>query len=397
MAGGPSEKGIVSDGMMVERVMIIAGEASGDLHGSGVVRELKKRAPGVEVFGVGGDNMKREGMKLVYHVKELSFMGFVEVVSKLPLIRSVEKTLAGLLRFRRPDLVLLIDFPGFNLRFARHVKNARIPVLYYISPQVWAWGKRRVRKMKKLIDKMFVVFPFEKEVYEREGVPVEFVGHPLLEALERDKTTNLDRSGFCRRFGFDPSRRIVGLFPGSRADEVKNHLSVMARAALILKEKHGIEVGVGMAPNLPVDLYRDQLMNGEAVHLVEGNTYGLMRHSHTAAVASGTATVETACLGTPMVVVYRTSWLSYVIGRLLIRVKNIGMVNILAGRQIVPELVQRELTVENLVRELEAYLIDEGKLQRTKEEFAQVRALLGEPGASERVVHSILQWNEHRS
>ena len=381
---------------MIERVLMIAGEASGDLHGSGVVHELKAQDPRIDVFGVGGDKMKREGMELVYHVKELSVMGFTEVLSKLSLLRSVQKTLAGLLKYRRPDLVVLIDFPGFNLRFARYVKDDCIPVLYYISPQVWAWGKWRVRRMKNLVDKMLVVFPFEQRIYEQEGIPVEFVGHPLLEAIEHDEKTNLDRSGFCRRYGLDSTKRILGLFPGSRAEEIKNHLSVMVRAALLLKQEHDLEVGVGVAPTLPLSLYKELPIDEQEVRLVEGNTHGLMRYSDAVAVASGTATVEAACFGTPMVVVYRTSWFSYLIGRLLIRVKNIGMVNILSGRQIVPELVQGKLTVENLVRELERYLIDEGGRQRLKQELIRVRGMLGKPGASGRVVKTILQWNKHQ-
>ncbi|MEE9289266.1 MAG: lipid-A-disaccharide synthase, partial [Bacteroidota bacterium] len=283
---------------MIERVMMVAGEASGDLQGSGVVRELKARMPTIDVFGVGGENMKREGMELVYHVKELSVMGFLEVLSKLPVLRSVQKTLAGLLRYRRPDLVVLIDFPGFNLRLARRVKQHSIPVLYYISPQVWAWGKRRLSAMKGVVDKMLVVFPFEQRIYEQAGIPVEFVGHPLLDAIEQDEKNNLDRAGFCRRYGFDASKRILGLFPGSREVEIRNHLSVMVRTALLLREKHDLEVGVGLAATVSPSLYEDLLGDEGEVRLVEGNTYGLMRHSHVAAVASGTATVETACFGT---------------------------------------------------------------------------------------------------
>lgn len=382
---------------MIERVMMVAGEASGDLQGSGVVRELKARMPTIDVFGVGGENMRREGMELVYHVKELSVMGFLEVLSKLPLLRSVQKTLAGLLRYRRPDLVVLIDFPGFNLRLARRVKQDSIPVLYYISPQVWAWGKRRLSAMKGVVDKMLVVFPFEQRIYEQAGIPVEFVGHPLLDAIEQDEKTNLDRSGFCKRYGFDSSKRILGLFPGSREVEIRNHLSVMVRTALLLREKHDLEVGVGLAATVSPSLYEDLLGDEREVRLVEGNTYGLMRHSHVAAVASGTATVETACFGTPFVVVFRTSWLSYLIGRLLVRVKTIGMVNILAGRKIVPELVQGKLYVDNLLRELETYLTDAAVRERVKGELMRVRGMLGSPGASGRVAKTILQWNEYQT
>ena len=209
------------------RVMIVAGEASGDLHGAGVVRALKRADPGCTIFGVGGDKMQAEGMELVYHIRELAFMGFLEVLQHLPLIRSVEKTLGVLLKARRPDVVLLVDYPGFNLRFARAVKAAGIKVVYYISPQVWAWNRGRVKKMKGLVDRMLVVFPFEVEIYRQEGIPVEFVGHPLLEEL----TEGQERREFFKRYGLDEQKPVLGLFPGSRKQEIERLFPVMLGAA----------------------------------------------------------------------------------------------------------------------------------------------------------------------
>ncbi len=202
---------------MVRRVMMVAGEVSGDTHGAGVVRELKKRQPGIDIFGIGGDKMKQEGMTLTYHVRELSFMGFAEVIKHLPLIRSVERTLEQLLVFKKPDVVMLIDYPGFNLRFARKAKKLGMKVVYYISPQVWAWKKGRVKKMRGVVDTMLVVFPFEEEIYRKEGIDVKFVGHPLLEELSVD----FSRDQFCKRFGIDGAKRILALIPGSRQQEIQ--------------------------------------------------------------------------------------------------------------------------------------------------------------------------------
>jgi lipid-A-disaccharide synthase len=211
---------------MVRRVMIVAGESSGDAHGAGVVRELRRQRPDIELFGIGGDKMKAEGMNLTYHVRELSFMGFAEVIRHLPLIRSVEKTLECLLELKRPDVVLLIDYPGFNLRFARIAKQHGIPVLYYVSPQVWAWKKGRVKKMRGVVDLMAVIFSFEVPIYEKEHVPVRWVGHPLIEELTVTET----REEFCGRWGLPADRKILALVPGSRRQEIRQIFSVMARA-----------------------------------------------------------------------------------------------------------------------------------------------------------------------
>src|SRR5512143_4042081 len=228
------------------QVMVIAGEASGDLHGSGVVKELLRLRPGSTVFGIGGDRMQAAGMNLVYHVRELSFMGFFEVVQHLPLIRSVERTLEALLKARRPDLVLLIDYPGFNLRFAKKAHALGIKTVYYISPQVWAWNRGRVAKMKGIIDKMLVVFPFEVEIYRNAGIDVEFVGHPLLEVLERPQ----EKPEFCRRWGLRADAPILALLPGSREQEIERIFPAMLGAARILHRSSGVQAAVGVAPGI---------------------------------------------------------------------------------------------------------------------------------------------------
>lgn len=365
--------------------MIIAGEASGDAHGAGIVRELKKRNPELELFGIGGDKMIREGFKAIYHVREMSFMGFVEVIKHLPLIRSVEKTLNQLLRIMKPDAVLLIDYPGFNLRFARTVKQFGIKVFYYISPQVWAWKKGRIKKMKNLIDKMFCVFPFEVPLYEREGIPVQFVGHPLMEEIEEP----MSRENFCKRFTLDTRKKILALVPGSRKQEIENLFSVMVRAAMELAENREKEIVVAVAPHLPVELYQRHLPPNARVTFVQHATHDVMFHAELAFVTSGTATLETAIIGTPMIVMYRTSWLTYMIARFVVKIENISLVNILAGKKIVPEIIQHDVVVPNLVAEAKEILAPETYAEM-KNELGTLKKKLGGAGASKNVVDAIL-------
>ena len=370
---------------MTRRVMIVAGEASGDLHGSGVVRELKAMDPGIEIFGIGGEKMKAAGMELVYHVNELSFMGFVEVIKHLPLIRSVKRTLEQLLTLKRPDAVVLIDYPGFNLRFAASVKAKGVPVLYYISPQVWAWHRSRLKTMKNVIDRMMVVFPFEVPLYEREGIPVEFVGHPLLEVL----ASTASEWEFRKAHGLDPAKPLLALFPGSRVQEIENIFPVMLEAGKALAGSHNMELAVGIAPTLPESLFTETF-DMDGVRTVRGATYELMRWGTFALVTSGTATLETACFGTPMCVLYKTSWPTYLIGRLLVRVRNIGLVNIVAGREIVPEFVQGDMNVPTIVETVDRLIGDPGALASMRKDLSAIRSKLGTPGASRRVAERVL-------
>ena len=368
------------------RVMMVAGEASGDLHGAGVVRELKRRRSDIDIYGVGGEKMQREGMQLIYNVRELAVMGFWEVLKHLPLLRSVERTLATLLTLRRPDVVVLIDYPGFNLRFARLARRHVIKVVYYISPQVLAWNPGRVHKMKGLIDKMLVVFPFEKEIYEREGIDVEFVGHPLLEALYEPQS----RNDFCKRYGLDAGKKILGLFPGSRTQEVERIFPVMIGAARKLHKEFDVQTVVGIAPNFDSSYIQSFLRDDFPVQLIHHATYDVMANSDVALVTSGTATLETACFQTPMVVVYKTSWLTYAIGRMFVSIKNIGLVNIVAKETIVPELIQSNLTPARLAVEA-AELLDNNERRTTiSERLAVIKQQLGQPGASARVAETVL-------
>jgi lipid-A-disaccharide synthase len=365
---------------------MIAGEASGDLHGSAVVRALKVLSPSVDVAGVGGDRMRREGMELVRDIADLGFMGFVEVLRNLGTIRDLKRMLIGELERRRPDVVVLIDYPGFNLRFAREAKSRGIPVLYYISPQVWAWHRGRVKKMRSLVDRMKVVFPFEVEIYRKEGIDVEFVGHPLAEHIG----TSCTRAEFFRRNGLDPSKKLLGLFPGSRRQEIERILPVISRAADLLCTGRELQVAIGVAPNLGKEFVGRFTGAGSRAVMVEDGTYDLMAYADAAIVTSGTATLEAGWFGTPMAVVYRTSPLTYCIGRLLVDIRSIGLVNIVAGKSIVPEFIQGAMTAGKLSEAVGRFLDDESLAASVRRELSVIREKLGGPGASGRVARGIL-------
>lgn len=369
---------------------MVAGEASGDLHGAGVVRAIRARRPGAEIFGIGGDRMRGEGMDLTFHCADLSFMGFFEVVRNLPTVLRVERKLTALLEERRPDVVVLIDYPGFNLRFARKARRRRIPVLYYISPQVWAWNPGRVTTMKAVVDRMKVVFPFEVDIYRNAGVDVEFVGHPLVEHIGATMT----REAFFGRFGLDRGRKVLGLLPGSRLQELERILPTLAGAAERLRAEADVQPVLAVAPNLGVEAVRRFLPRETGLTLIEHATYDLMQHADAVVVTSGTATLETGWFGTPMVIVYRTSPASYIIGRMLVDLPYIGLVNIVAGKKVVPELLQSDMTVARIVRAVRPYLEDQAKADAVRRELAVIRSRLGAPGASERVAEAVVALGE---
>ena len=325
----------------MSKLMIIAGETSGDLHGGQLVKELKALDPGLEIFGIGGDRMQAGGMELLYHVRELSFMGLVEVLGHLPFIRSVMKKLEGELYARKPDAVVLIDYPGFNLRFARKAKKAGIPVVYFISPKVWAWGRGRVRKIRKLVDKMLCILPFEEEFYRGRGVNARYVGNPLMDAVKSRAEAGSSSLKLTR---WIRNCHLVGLLPGSRKQEIELILPVMLQTAMMLKDNDpALQFALGLAPGADRERIEDMIAAaGLKVALVEGPAYDLMAYSRLLLVASGTATLEAGISGTPMIILYKTAALTYFIGRRLIKVPDIGLVNLVAGKRIVPEFLQSE-------------------------------------------------------
>jgi lipid-A-disaccharide synthase len=363
----------------VPQLMIVAGEASGDQYGAHVVRALRRRLPDVQCFGIGGDTMAAEGVELLYHIEQTAIMGFVEVARNAVFLRRMFRDCRRQLHERRPDAVLLIDYPGFNLRLARHIKKAGIQLLYYISPQVWAWGKGRAAKMRGLVDHLAVVFPFEEEIFRNAGVPVSFVGHPLLEILGHG-----DRNDFLAKHGLAHDLPILGLFPGSRKQEVDRLLPSMLEAAVQVRAETPCSIAIGAA-QLSDAIYQRHLHGRTDIHLLRNATHALMQHSYAAVVASGTATVETAFYETPMVVVYRTSFLNYQIGKRLIHIDNIGMANILAGKRIVPELLQQDVNARYIADYLLPWFADEQRHAEVSTQLARVRERMGSKGASDRV------------
>jgi lipid-A-disaccharide synthase len=362
------------------RLLISCGEPSGDLYGAELVRHLRERVRDLDVFGLGGDRLQAQGSRLVAHVRDLAVVGLLEVVSHLPRLRRAFRALLDEVDAVRPDLVVLVDYPDFNLRLARQVHRRGIPVFYYVSPQVWAWRRGRVRGIRETVSRMLVIFPFEEALYREAGVPVTFVGHPLVDLVRPAP----DRAAFLRASGLDPDRPVIAILPGSRPKEIGHNLAELACAAeLLRRRKPELQFLVALAPSIDrAPLERAFAASG--ARLVAGATHAALGSATLALVASGTATVEAALLGVPMVVVYRISRLSYGLGRPLINVPHFAMVNLIAGRAVVPELMQSDFTADRVAAEVSALLDDTGRREAMRRDLAEVRRRLGEPGASAR-------------
>ncbi len=364
------------------RVMIVAGEASGDLHGADLAAEILARDPGCEVFGVAGERMRAAGVRALSRSEDIAALGLAELASTIRRTLGVLRELKRILRQDPPDLAILIDFAEFNMSLARAARRAAVPVLYYITPQVWAWRRGRVAKLIERADRLAVVFPFEAGIYAAAGERVTFVGHPLLDRVAPAQ----DRAATLKRHGLPAHARLLALLPGSRRKEVRYLLRPMVEAARVLTADHGLTPVVALAPTLsPAQLRAEGRVDLDGIALVEGDTYGIVAASELALTASGTATLESALLGCPMVVAYRMSPLTYGLARVLVRgVDHIAMPNILAGRQIVPELIQRDVTARNLVRAAENLMVEPLRTD-TRDALLALRGCLGEPGAAARV------------
>ena len=345
-----------------------------------------------QVFGLGGDRLQAEGATLLAHVRDLAVVGLWEVVSHLPRFRRIFRELLGEVDRARPDLAILVDYPDFNLRLARALHRRGIPVVYYVSPQVWAWRPRRLRAIRAHVAHMIVIFPFEAEVYERAGVPVTFVGHPLVDLV----APLADRAGFLAACALDPARPLIALLPGSRRKEIAHNLPAMSGAVRLLAERRpDLQFVAAVGPSIDPQSLRDGLP--PAVALVQGQTHAVLAAADAAIVASGTATVEAALLGTPMVVVYRLSSLTYHLGRRFVKVQHVAMANLIAGRGIVPELIQDHFTPERVADAVMPLLGPEGREMRAA--LGEVRRRLGAPGASARaagVVTALLAGQKNR-
>jgi lipid-A-disaccharide synthase len=381
--------------MTAKKVMIVTGEASGDMHGANLIKAMKVLRPELAVRGMGGEALLAQGMAPLYDAAKLAVVGLSEVFGHLGDIRAAQRLLGQQLIVNRPGLLILIDLPDFNLMLAKKAKKLGIPVFYYISPQVWAWRSGRVKKIKRLVDRMAVILPFEKDFYQRRGMAVDFVGHPLLDVVKAKSS----RATFLGGQGIEMAgQRIVGLLPGSRRKEVATMLPVFIAAAVLLEKKLGRTTFLlPVAPTLTeADLAGCGLEGcGLDIRLIRGDRYELMAACDVVVAASGTVTLELAILKVPMIVSYRVSPLSYFLGRRFIKVAHVSLVNLIAGREIVPELLQEKATPDNISRALFELLDDNEARTRMQEGLAEVVGRLGEPGASRRAAElalSVAVW-----
>ncbi len=361
---------------------IISGEASGDLHGSNLIKALKKKDAAAEFRCWGGDKMEATGATLVKHYKELAFMGFLEVIKNLrTILKNIKICKDDILQYQ-PTTLILIDYPGFNLRIAKWAKQQGLTVIYFISPQVWAWKEDRVKLIKNCVDKMLVILPFEKDFYKKWNYEVEYVGHPLVEVVEEflnneQGTRNIEQG----------TKKTVALLPGSRQQEILKKLPIMLQVA---KHFPGYQFVVAKAPGLDESFYAELLAPYDNVSSVVDKTYELLMQSKAALVTSGTATLETALFAVPEIICYKGSAFSYQIAKRLIKIKFIGLVNLIMNKEVVKELIQDELTVENLKLELNLLLTDESKQKKIREDYVSLKTLLSEGGhASDNAATSI--------
>jgi lipid-A-disaccharide synthase len=362
--------------------MIVAGEASGDLHGGNLVRAMRRIDPDLSFYGIGGEKMQAAGVELLADAADMAVVGLTEVVFKLGMILRVMRRLKSSLAKTPPDLVILIDYPDFNLPLARAARKRGIKVLYYISPQVWAWRKGRIETIRKTVDRMVVILPFEEKFYRDAGVDVTFVGHPLLDEVRK----KYSRPEALKRFGLREEAVTVAILPGSRRSEVAVLLPEMLRACRILAEKISpLQFILPIAGTLDPAFVRNILGQFPVrVNVIRDEIYDVIAVSEAAMVASGTATLETALLETPMVVVYKVSGVSYAIGRRFIRVDHISLVNLIAGCAVVPELIQDDANPERIAAEVRELITRHGKAREMKASLALIRGKLGAPGASQR-------------
>jgi len=368
------------------RILISCGEASGDLYAGALTRALRGIDPTVDVAGFGGPQLAAAGARLVGDYQRLAVTGIAEALAVLPQSWQMLRAIRAEARARRPAVFVAIDFPDFNFRLLSPIHRMGVPIVYYISPQLWAWRPGRIEQIRRYVSKMLVIFPFEVEVYERAGVPVEFVGHPLLELASAPQP----RDQWLRRQQLDPTRPVLALLPGSRPNEVTRLLPVFVEALPVIERAvPGVQFIVARAPSLPDELFA-AVASRASVTIIEHATDAVLDAADAVITASGTATVQTAIHGKPMVIVYRLSGLTYAVGRHVVKVPHYGMANLIAGRAVVPELIQHDCTPHRVAEEAVSLLTDRTRADRMRADLADVRAKLGGAGASARAAHAVL-------
>jgi lipid-A-disaccharide synthase len=370
------------------KILISAGEASGDLHAGSVTRALKELEPGVEVFGMGGNALRAAGGEVLFDIKDHSVMGFWEVVCKLPDIYKLEQAFKKVMDERKPDCLLVIDYPGFNMRIAKIAKQKGIPVVSFIAPSAWAWRQSRAKGVVKVVDKIASIFPFEYDLYKRYGADIEFVGHPLVDVVK----PHLDLAAAMDKAGKIPGQPLILLMPGSRMMEINRLLPVILDAAKIIAAKlPGVTFAMPRADTIPKEVLEKQIAaSGLKVRLTEGDTYDVMSVADLALATSGTVTLEAALCGLGSVILYKTSPISFAIAKHVVDIPNIGLPNIVAGRQILPELLQDACTPE-VVAKAALELLEPKRFKQMEEDLSEVKRKLGAPGAVKRVAELVLR------
>ena len=368
------------------KLMIITGEVSGDLIGASLIRELKILDTGLMIFGIGGDKMREQGMNILYHINKMAFLGFTEVVKHLPFIKKVQADLLAVAKKEEIKNVVLIDYPGFNLNIAKKFKKNGIKIIYYVSPQLWAWASGRMKKIKRLVNKMLVVFPFEEKLYKSNNVDVEFVGHPLVDRINEYQF--LSKEELFSKFDLDESKELLLLMPGSRKHEVEKLFPQIIKAAKKLANEFNLQIVVACSSNIDKNLFY-QLSGQSDSKVITGYTYDLMKYAKFGIVKSGTSTLEAGYFALPMIIVYKISGLTYLIVKRLIKVNKIGMVNILLEDNVVPELIQNDVSEEKIYAAGKKILNDEEHYNSVKVKLKEVKDKLGKEGASARAAKQI--------
>ncbi len=369
--------------------MLIAGEPSGDLYGANLMRNLKKVDNSLDFIGAGGKKMEQEGLIGITDMDSLAVIGIKEIFGKYASLKQAFRRLTEIIEKNKPDCLILIDYPGFNLRMAKIAKEKNVPVFYYISPQIWAWGRNRIKKIKKYVDKMFVILPFEKEFYSQYGVNAEFLGHPLLDIVK----PNLSKEQSFSSFGFNPNETLIGLLPGSRWEEVKLSIPIMAQACkIIAKEVPNVKFGVLVSESIDVKKIESLVPHNKQVfHFIKDKNYNFINICDLVLVNSGTATLEVAILAKPMVIIYKVSFLSWLVIKMLVKIPYIGLANIIKGEKIVPELTQFAAIPSKVAKEALSILVDENRIITIQKNLSEVKAKLGKEGASEKTARAILE------
>lgn len=369
------------------RLLLVAGETSGDHHAAAVMSALRKLDDSLEFYGIGGDRMIANGLQPLYHNQRMSFLGFSEVIKHLPFIVKVKREILQLVKEKGISTAVLIDYPGFNLNLAAALKQLGVKVIYYIAPQVWAWKKGRMKKIVKRVDKMMTILPFEEAMFRDAGMDAEFVGHPLIEQI--DEFPFLDKDALYKEYGLDPAKEILLILPGSRKQEVERIFPAIREGIHKIADAFNLQPVAVCAPS--IDKGELELTGGGRIKIVHGNAYNFMKHAKFGIIKSGTSTLEAGLIGLPMVIVYITSALTYAIGKQVVEIDSIGLVNIVSGKKIAPELIQHDVQPDKIFSTAAQYLGDEEKYREYKSELAALRPLIGAKTAAKRAAEIVFE------